>query len=58
MNTLLDTLPGEEFHFDHLNFLNKNMFIEDAKVKELVCSSNTVIFLLPNREGMRENSFF
>ena len=39
-------------------FLNKNMLIEDAKVKELVYSGNTVIFLLPNRECMRENSFF
>ena len=34
------------------------MLIEDAKVKELVYSGNTVIFLLPNRECMRENSFF
>ena len=33
------------------------MLIEDAKVKELVYSGNTVIFLLPNRECMRENSF-
>ena len=55
MNTLVDTLLEEEFHFEHLNFLNNNMFIEDGKVKELVYSGNTVIFLLPN---MRENSFF
>ena len=34
------------------------MLIEDAKVKELVYSGNTVIFLLPNRECMRENSIF
>ena len=34
------------------------MLIEDAKVKELVYSGNTVIFLLPNRECMREKSFF
>ena len=34
------------------------MLIEDAKVKEIVYSGNTVIFLLPNRECMRENSFF
>ena len=34
------------------------MFIDDVKVKELVYSSNTVIFLLPNRECMAENSFF
>ena len=34
------------------------MLIEDAKVKELVYYGNTVIFLLPNRECMRENSFF
>ena len=34
------------------------MLIEDAKVKELVYSGNTVIFLLPNRKCMRENSFF
>ena len=34
------------------------MLIEDAKVKELVYSGNTVIFSLPNRECMRENSFF
>ena len=26
------------------------MFIEDVKVKELLYSGNTVIFLLPNRE--------
>ena len=30
------------------------MLIEDAKVKELVYSGNTVIFLLPNRECMSE----
>ena len=34
------------------------MLIEDAKVKELVYYGNTVIILLPNRECMRENSFF
>ena len=37
-----------------MNFLNKNMLIEDGNVKELVYSGNTVIFLLPNRECMRE----
>ena len=34
------------------------MFIEDAKVKYLVYSANTVIFLHPNRECMSENYFF
>ena len=33
-----------------MNFLNKNMFIEDPKLKELVYSGNTVIFFLPNTE--------
>ena len=33
------------------------MFIKDVKVKELVYSGNTVIFTLPNREYMGENSF-
>ena len=47
-----------KFLFDIINFLNKNMLIEDAKVKELVYSGNTVIFSLPNRECMRENRFF
>ena len=36
----------------------KNIFIVDAKVKELVYSGNTVFFLLPSRECMRENNFF
>ena len=30
----------------------KNIFIVDAKVKELVYSGNTVFFLLPSRECM------
>ena len=34
-----------KFHFNHINFLNKNMCIEDAKVIELVYSGNTVMFL-------------
>ena len=37
-----------------VNFINKNMFIVDAKVKELVYSCNTVIFLHSSRECMRE----
>ena len=40
------------------NFIYKNIFIVDAKVKELVYSGNTVFFLLPSRECMRENNFF
>ena len=32
------------------------MFIVDAKVKDLVYSGNTIIFILPSRECMRENS--
>ena len=36
----------------------KNIFIVDAKVKELVYSGNTVFFLIPSRECMRENNFF
>ena len=36
----------------------KNIFIVDAKVKEQVYSGNTVFFLLPRRECMRENNFF
>ena len=35
----------------------KNIFIVDAKVKELVYSGNTVFFLLPSRECIRENNF-
>ena len=34
------------------------MLIEYANVKVLVYSGNTVIVLLPNRECMKENSFF
>ena len=33
-NTLVDTLREMKFHFDHLNFPNKSMFIKDAKVKK------------------------
>ena len=36
----------------------KNIFIVDAKVQELVYYGNTVLFLLPSRECMRENNFF
>ena len=34
------------------------MFIVNAKVKQLVYSGNTVLFLLPNRKYMREHNFF
>ena len=44
MNTLVDTLSEEEIPFGHMNFINKNILIEDAKVKQLVYSGNTVIF--------------
>ena len=33
------------------------MIIVEAKVKELVDTGNTVIFLLPSREYMKENIF-
>ena len=51
-NSLVDTLPDEEIPIDHINFLNKNMLIEDDKVKVLIYSGNTVVFLLPNSECM------
>ena len=57
-NTLVNMLPEGEFHFNSTNFIYKNIFIVDAKVKELVYSGNTVFFLLPIRECMRENKFF
>ena len=34
------------------------MFVVDAKVKELVYSDKTVIFLLPNRDMYDKNNFF
>ena len=41
------------YHFDNVNFLNKNMCIEDAKVTELLYSGNTV---LPKRECVSQNA--
>ena len=38
--------------------LSIKTFIVDAKVKELVYFGNTVFFLIPSRECMRENNFF
>ena len=58
MITLVNTLPEGEIPFNIVNFICKNMFIVDAKVKELVYSGNTVIVLLPSRECMRENNYF
>ena len=58
MSTLVNTIPEGEFHFNSVNFIYKNIFIVDAKVKELVYSGNTVIFLLPSRECIRENNSF
>ena len=58
MSTLVTTFPEREFHFNSVNFIYKFLFIVDAKVKELVYSGNTVIFLLPSREMYKRNIFF
>ena len=52
MSTLLNTLPDEKIPFFSVN--KNNMFIKDAKVKELVYSGNTAIFLIPSRECFKE----